>query len=545
MRAWLAIVTALLGLAGIIAAPAAQDADAPADAPTAQDAAAPAAAPAAPEAERTEAAAAPSAQDEDALAAPEARHAEQASAPADVWLVDLDGAVGPASADLIIRAIDNAGAADAEALVLRMDTPGGLDKSMRSLVKAILAAELPVVTYVAPDGARAASAGTYIAYASHIAAMAPATNIGSSTPVSMGGPPPEPKAPAAPQPEKESQGESGEASDEAPDEESDEAPATEGERPDDPSDEPSGKKRDWLPSTDAMTRKVVNDAVAYLQSLAELRGRNLEWAEETVREGANLRASAALEKNVIDLIARSLDALLQALDGREVEIGGQTRRLRTAGSRLVPVETDWRHELLSIITDPSIAYGLLIIGMYGLILEFYNPGTFLPAVTGIICLLLGAYGLQMLPINYAGLALIIVGFVLIMAEVMTPTYGVLGVGGVAAFIIGSIMLIDSDLPGYQLPWGIIAGFAATTGGIALFVAGAALQARRRKVVTGAQAMIGADAWALEGFQGQGAVRACGEIWQARSAAPLEKGAELRVADVQGLLLVVEPRPPAP
>ena len=505
MRTWLAIIAALLGLAGIIAAPAAQDADAPA----------------ASEAENA------------AAAAPEAQDAGQASAPAEVWLVDLDGAVGPASADLIIRAIGNAGAAGAEALVLRMDTPGGLDKSMRSLVKAILAAELPVVTYVAPDGARAASAGTYIAYASHIAAMAPATNIGSSTPVSMGGPPPEPKAPAAPQPEKESQGESDEATDEA--------PATEGERP----DEPSEKKPDWLPSTDAMTRKVVNDAVAYLQSLAELRGRNVEWAEETVREGANLRASAALEKNVIDLIARSLDALLQALDGREVEVGGQTRRLRTADSRIVSVQTDWRHELLSIITDPSIAYGLLIIGMYGLILEFYNPGTFLPAVTGIICLLLGAYGLQMLPINYAGLALIVVGLVLIMAEVITPTYGVLGVGGVAAFVIGSIMLVDSDLPGYQLPLGIIAGFAAATGGIALFVAGAALRARRRKVVTGAQAMIGADAWALEGFQGQGTVRACGEIWQARCAAPLEKGAALRVADVQGLVLVVEPRPPAP
>ena len=252
-----------------------------------------------------------------------------------------------------------------------------------------------------------------------------------------------------------------------------------------------------------MTRKVVNDAAAYLQSLAELRGRNIEWAEETVREGANLRASAALEKNVIDLIAPSLDALLQALDGWEVELGSQLRRLRTAGARLVPVETDWRHELLSIITDPAIAYGLLIIGMYGLILEFYNPGTFLPAVTGIICLLVGAYGLHMLPINYAGLALIIVGLGLIMAEVMTPTYGVLGVGGIAAFVIGSIMLVDSDLPGYQVPLGIIAGFAAATGGIALFVVGAAVRARRRKVVVGAEAMIGGRSLGAGGFPGAG------------------------------------------
>ena len=264
-----------------------------------------------------------------------------------------------------------------------------------------------------------------------------------------------------------------------------------------------------------------------------------------MREGANLRASAALEKNVIDLIAPSLDALLQALDGWEVELGGQLRRLRTAGARLVPVETDWRHELLSIITDPAIAYGLLIIGMYGLILEFYNPGTFLPAVTGIICLLVGAYGLHMLPINYAGLALIIVGLGLIMAEVMTPTYGVLGVGGIAAFVIGSIMLVDSDLPGYQVPLGIIAGFAAATGGIALFVVGAAVRARRRKVVVGAEAMIGAEAWALEDFQGQGTARAFGEIWRVRSAAPLAKGARVRVVGVDGLVLVVEPCPPAP
>ena len=512
MRVWLAIAGMLLGLAGAAAAPTEQDAGE----------------------------AAPGAEAPGEVPQQAAPEAQAAAAPGAVWLVELDGAVGPASTDLIMRAIENAGAARAEALVLRMDTPGGLDKSMRGLVKAILAAELPVVTYVAPDGARAASAGTYIAYASHIAAMAPATNIGSSTPVSLGGSPsPEPKTPA-PQSDEQSQGKSDEPLDEAADDPSGETPAAEG--------EPLEKERDSLPampSMDAMTRKVVNDAAAYLQSLAELRGRNIEWAEETVREGANLRASAALEKNVIDLIAPSLDALLQALDGWEVELGSQLRRLRTAGARLVPVETDWRHELLSIITDPAIAYGLLIIGMYGLILEFYNPGTFLPAVTGIICLLVGAYGLHMLPINYAGLALIIVGLGLIMAEVMTPTYGVLGVGGIAAFVIGSIMLVDSDLPGYQVPLGIIAGFAAATGGIALFVVGAAVRARRRKVVVGAEAMIGAEAWALEDFQGQGTARAFGEIWRVRSAAPLAKGARVRVVGVDGLVLVVEPCPPAP
>ena len=424
--------------------------------------------------------------------------AAEEAAEGDVWVVDLDGAVGPASVDLVIRSIENATAADAQAVVIRMDTPGGLDKSMRDLVKAILASDIPVITYVSPDGARAASAGTYIAYASHIAAMAPATNIGSSTPVSI--------APTVPQPTSPTSG-----------------------------DEPEAP-----PPADAMTKKVVNDAVAYLQSLAELRGRNIEWAEETVREGANLRATEALEQNVIDVVAPDLATLLNELDGWEVKVGNGTQILQTAGALVVQVETDWRHELLSIITDPSIAYGLLIIGVYGIILEFYSPGMVFPAVTGVICLLLGAYGLQMLPINYAGLALIVVGIGLMVAEVLTPTYGVLGVGGVAAFVFGSVMLMDSDIPGYQLPIPIIAGFAIATGGIAFFVVGSAIQARRQKVVTGVESMIGAEALVLDDFDGRGSVRAFGEVWGASSAVPLQKNTKVRVTHVDGLTLTVEP-----
>ena len=424
--------------------------------------------------------------------------AAEEAAEGDVWVVDLDGAVGPASVDLVIRSIENATAADAQAVVIRMDTPGGLDKSMRDLVKAILASDIPVITYVSPDGARAASAGTYIAYASHIAAMAPATNIGSSTPVSI--------APTVPQPT---------------------SPTSD--------DEPAAP-----PPADAMTKKVVNDAVAYLQSLAELRGRNIEWAEETVREGANLRATEALEQNVIDVIAPDLATLLNELDGWEVKVGNGTQILQTAGALVVQVETDWRHELLSIITDPSIAYGLLIIGVYGIILEFYSPGMVFPAVTGVICLLLGAYGLQMLPINYAGLALIVVGIGLMVAEVLTPTYGVLGVGGVAAFVFGSVMLMDSDIPGYQLPIPIIAGFAIATGGVAFFVVGSAIQARRQKVVTGVESMIGAEALVLDDFDGRGSVRAFGEVWGASSAVPLQKNTKVRVTHVDGLTLTVEP-----
>ena len=461
-----------------------------------------------------------------------------------VWLVDLDGAVGPASVDLVIRAIEDAGAADAEALVIRMDTPGGLDKSMRDLVKAILASEIPVVTYVSPSGARAASAGTYIAYASHIAAMAPATNIGSSTPVSIAPQQQPPRSPSpfrpAP-PAEDGNGGQGSAEDGQDEQDSQDGQdsAEDAEDGDAKAQKPAGREP-APPPADAMTRKVVNDAVAYLQSLAELRGRNVDWAEKTVRDGDNLRASAALEQNVIDLVVPNLAVLLQELDGREVEVGDAVHTLATAEAELVMVETDWRHELLSVITDPSIAYGLLIIGVYLLMLEFYNPGTFFAAVTGIICLLLGAYGLQMLPVNYAGLALIAVGIGMLILEVMTPTYGVLGVGGVVAFVIGSIILVDSDLPGYQLPIAIIAGFAAATGGVAFFIVGAAVRARRARVVSGVEGMVGGSALVLEDFHDRGTVRAFGEIWQASSAAPLAKDSKVRITGVDGLLLAVEP-----
>ena len=439
---------------------------------------------------------------------------DQPASRAEVWVVSLDGAVGPASADWVIRAIKDAGEANAEALVIRMDTPGGLDKSMRDLVKVILAAEVPVITYVSPEGARAASAGTYIAYASHIAAMAPATNIGSSTPVSIApaGPTPNPR-PKRPTPGPE--GSDGEA-------EGQEPPTAAG------------------PAADAMTNKVVNDAVAYLQGLGEKRGRNVEWAEKTVREGANVRATEAVERNIVDLLAPNLAALLASLDGRQVTINDEVRTLATANAELRFVETDWRHELLSIITDPSIAYGLLIIGVYGLILEFYNPGMLFPAATGIICLLLGAYGLQMLPINYAGLALIVIGLGMLVAEAVTPTYGVLGVGGVIAFVMGSVMLMDTDLPGYQISLPIIAGFAISAGSIAFFVIGSAVRARRSRVVSGQEGMVGAAALALEDFDGEGAVRAFGEVWRAESDAPLKKDQPVRVTSVKGLLLKVEP-----
>jgi membrane-bound serine protease (ClpP class) len=418
-----------------------------------------------------------------------------------VGLVDLDGPLGPATADLIIRSLDDAQEAGARALVIRMDTPGGLDKAMRGLIKEMLSADLPVVTFVGPDGARAASAGTYIAYASHIAAMAPATNIGSSTPVSIA---PTPQMPD-PRDAGETEGDAGRA-----------------------------------PSGDAMTRKVVNDAVAYLQGLAELRGRNIDWAEETVRLGANLRASEALEANVVDLITRDVSSLLADIDGWVVELPNRTVTLDVANARVHTVETDWQHELLEVITDPTIAYGLLIFGVYGLILEFYNPGMVFPSVIGIICLLLGAYGLQMLPVNYAGLALIVVGIGMMIAEVFTPTMGVLGLAGVVAFVAGSMILMDTEAPGYGIPITVVAAFAAASAGLTIFAIGAAMKARRAKIVTGVEAMIGASGEALEDFQGTGHVRAFGEIWEARCSEPVAAHAKVRVTEVDGLILVVQP-----
>ena len=422
-------------------------------------------------------------------------HAEEGAA-AEVWMVSFDGALGPATGDLIIRSIADAQAAGARAIIIQMDPPGGLDKAMRDVVKAILSADIVVITYVHPDGARAASAGTYIVYASHIAAMSPATNIGSSTPVSIA---PTPSIPST-----------------------------------------QDGDQDKPPPQDAMMKKVVNDAVAYLQGLAELRGRNIEWAEETVREGTNLRASVALEKNIIDLIAKDVPTLLAELDGREVKLPNRTVTLDVASARVVLVETDWRHELLEVITDPSIAYGLLIFGVYGLILEFYNPGMIFPAVVGVICLLLGAYGLQMLPVNYAGLALMAGGIGMMLGEAFTPTMGVLGVAGVIAFVIGSIILMDSQQPGYEVPLSIIAAFTVTSAGLSLFTIGAAVRMRNQEALTGNEAMVGKQAEVLEDFDKQGWVRAFGENWLAESAQPVKKQAIVKIVAVEGLILKVQP-----
>ncbi|MCY3885285.1 MAG: nodulation protein NfeD [Gammaproteobacteria bacterium] len=428
----------------------------------------------------------------------------------EVRVVDINGAIGPATSDYFIRALKDADADNVELVVMRLDTPGGLVSSLRDMVKEILASPVPVAIYVAPDGARAASAGTYLTYASHIAAMSPVTNIGSSTPVSIGG-------------------------------EGGGFPAPGGfDRPSD-SDQEGDESRESKPSDpSAMDKKVVNDAVAYIRSLAELRGRNADWAELTVREAANLTASAALEMNVIEYIAKDLPDLLAQIDGKTISnVDGADVTLNTASATVVEVETDWRYEFLKVITDPNIAYLLLIIGINALLFEFYSPGLGAGGIVGVICLLLAAYALQMLPVSFAGLALLIVGFGLLVAEVFTPTYGVLGLGGVVAFLAGSLLLFDTDIEGFRVSLEIIIAFGLGTAALVFFVGRKAYQHWKRGPVSGVDAVIGERATVVENFETNGRVRVAGEIWSAVCETPLVKDDTVVVKSMDGLTLTVE------
>nr|WP_231568988.1 nodulation protein NfeD [Photobacterium gaetbulicola] len=440
-----------------------------------------------------------------------------------VWVIEISGGIGPATSDYVSREIEQAHKEQASFIVLKVDTPGGLDTSMRDIIRAITTSPLPVATWVGPAGARAASAGTYILLASHIAAMAPGTNLGAATPVSLtapGGKDPDDSGgnPFAPKKEKEPEASSSDEDGEATDD--------------------NGEK---VTAKTAMEKKVINDARAYIRGLAKLHGRNEEWAETAVTEAASIDAEKALELNVIDFLASDLDGLIRQSNGRTVIINGLEAKIELANVAYIEREQDWRFKLLSVITNPNVAYILMLIGIYGLLLEFYNPGVGLPGVLGGICLLLAMYSLQMLPVSYAGLGLLLLGIALMIAEAFSPSFGILGLGGIVAFALGSVMLMDTETPGYQIAIPLIVGLTVVSALFTFVILTLLLKARRKPVTTGMEALLGREAVVVGGFPGSGRVLVEGEIWQANCDAPLAKGDRVTVVQINGLCLEVNQR----
>lgn len=426
------------------------------------------------------------------------------------YLIDLDGAIGPVTADYVGRGLAEAAQGGAAVVVLRIDTPGGLDQSMRAIIRAILASPVPVVGYVAPSGARAASAGVYIMYACAVAAMAPGTNIGAATPVSLfgGGEPSPETTPAKP-----------------------EAGKT------------AGEKSKQVRPPDAEMTKVTNDAVAYIRGLARLNGRNADWAESAVREAVSLPYDEALRLHVVDLVAPDVAALLAAVNGRVVTVAGTRRVVDTADAAVTHVEPGWRTRLLATLTNPTIAYILLLIGIYGLIFEFSHPGIFAPGVVGAISLVLGMLALDIVPIDLAGAGLALLGIVLMVAEAFVPAFGALGLGGAAAFAIGSLMAFDA--PGFRLPWPVVAVATAASAAFFLLILAMLIRSRRRQVTSGEAALLGADGRVVDWSDGEGNVQTAGEIWHARSDRPLSPGQSVTVVGRDGLTLRVAPGPASP
>jgi membrane-bound serine protease (ClpP class) len=422
-----------------------------------------------------------------------------ATAQGPVFVTDLNGAIGVAAHRQITQAIEAAEAKRAAALVVRLDTPGGLVSATRTIIQAIIASPVPVIVYVAPSGARAASAGTFIVYAAHIAAMAPGTSIGAATPVEIGG------LPGLPQPK--------------------------GEQKD--------KQKDGLTTAQ---RKAINDVVALLRGLAQLRGRNPDWAEKAVRDAATLTADEALKERVVEIVAPALTDVLAQADGRKVSVNGLERILATKDATLVTFTPDWRTQILAVVSDPNIAFILLMIGVYGILLEFWNPGTLVSGTIGAISLILALTALTVLPVHYGALGLLILGIALMVGEALTPGFGVLGIGGVLAFIAGAAFLFEG--PGADMSFAVslplIISFAAITAALVFGVIAAALQARKRPPATGSEELIGSIGQVVDWPGPQGSVRVHGEIWAARGARPLNPGDSVRVVGRDGLTLIVEP-----
>ncbi|MGB3224858.1 MAG: nodulation protein NfeD [Desulforhopalus sp.] len=422
-----------------------------------------------------------------------------AADPPQAIVLEVKGAISPAVSDYIRKGIEKAVAVEAELVVLQMDTPGGLDTSMRDIIQMILASPVPIVTYVAPEGARAASAGTYILYASHVAAMSPATNLGAATPVSIGGLPGSPG----------------------------------------PQEDEKKKEKDDLPTDDASTlkRKVINDSSAYIKALAERNGRNAEWAVRAVREAVSLSATEALRQKVIEFVAVDLDDLLRQLDGHEIMLNSEVHAISSGEMAITKIDPTWRYRLLAVISDPNVAYFLLLLGFYGLIYELANPGAFLPGIAGAIFLLMAFYAFQILPVNYSGLALMILGIIFLISEALVPSFGALGIGGIVAFGVGSLILIDDENLRISLP--VIIG---TTGASAVFILllmSRVITLRKKKVRTGEEALIGMIGEAAKDFDGEGKIWITGELWQAKSPDPIHKGEKVRIISRDGLELTVE------
>ena len=436
----------------------------------------------------------------------------------------IDGVIGPASADYIHKGLAQATARGAQLVVIEMDTPGGLDTSMRTIIKDILASPVPVATFVAPEGARAASAGTYILYASHVAAMAPATNLGAATPVAIGLGGPQPGSTAPREEETETSA--------TPDEQTtDKAPAS-------PATSRSAPARG---PADAMTAKSMSDATAYIRSLAQLRGRDVDFAERAVREAASLSAEEALAKGVVDVIAIDTADLLHKLDGREIAVLDGKRTLATTGLAIERQEPDWRNRILAVLANPQVALILMMIGIYGLFFEFTSPGVGVPGIAGAISLLVALYAFQLLPVNWAGVLLLAVGAGLMLAEAFLPSFGALGIGGIIAFVVGGLFMMDAEVPGFGIPLALIVGLALASAAILLAIGNLAARSLRRAVVSGREEMLGARGTVIAPApDGTWWIAVHGENWRARANRPLVPGALVRVERMEGLVLDVSP-----
>ena len=424
-------------------------------------------------------------------------------------IIEIDGAISPATSNFIEKGLNHGNENGVELIVIEMDTPGGLDTSMRSIIKNILNSKVPVATYVSPKGSRAASAGTFILYASHIAAMAPATNLGAATPVAIGGTAPSPIKPEPVEPEDKEENKS-EPLESTPDNET------------------------------ALAKKRLNDAAAYIRSLADRYGRNAEWAELAVREAATLTAEEALENNVIDYVADDLGDLFEQINGHEVETNAGKQTLSTENVLIERFIKDWRIKFLETLADPNLAYLLMLIGIYGLILEGYNPGSILPGVVGAICLILALFAFQVLAVNYAGLILIALGVVLIVAEAFAPSFGILGFGGLTSFVLGSIMLFDSGIPGFEVSRLLIGSIAFLGGLIILGLVFFLARTLKRPIVSGTEGMLGEQGIALEDFDSKGDVLVHGERWQAKTSEPVKKGQGIEITAVKNMLVLIKP-----